>query len=360
MQFDRRTLLSMMGYGAGAAALSGLGLNRARAADANTITVLNWQGYGTDEAWALKIFKEKTGITVVHDYFNSEAEMVTKLRTNPGAYDVALIDTARTTQVAKLNILDPIDFSQIPNSADLQPFLKNNSNVTLDGKVYGCAWLWGMNSLAARSTVTPQPDSFQALADPKFAGRVALYDDAVNSVMLAALMTGQNPQNPSDLAGITKALKALKPNVKVLWSSEDQWDKSFAANEFDLSIYWSGSCARSRMNFHLPVDFIIPKEGAISWLDGLSVPNTSTRKAAAYKFINFMIDPGFYVEWATKVGAPASANQKAIEELPADNLIRTIHKPEYLQRMAMMGPLTNKQRNDFTNVWEEVKAYYAG
>ena len=34
---------------------------------AEEIRVLNWQGYGTDEAWSLELFKEKTGIDVVHD-----------------------------------------------------------------------------------------------------------------------------------------------------------------------------------------------------------------------------------------------------------------------------------------------------
>ena len=58
------------------------------------ITVLNWQGYGTDEAWAVEAFKKATGIEVVHDYFNSEPEMITKLRTNPGAYDVVLTNSS--------------------------------------------------------------------------------------------------------------------------------------------------------------------------------------------------------------------------------------------------------------------------
>jgi len=58
------------------------------------ITVLNWQGYGTDEKWAVEAFKKATGIEVVHDYFNSEPEMITKLRTNPGAYDVVLTNSA--------------------------------------------------------------------------------------------------------------------------------------------------------------------------------------------------------------------------------------------------------------------------
>ena len=30
-----------------------------KAAAAGTITVLNWQGYGTDEAWSVKAFTEK-------------------------------------------------------------------------------------------------------------------------------------------------------------------------------------------------------------------------------------------------------------------------------------------------------------
>ncbi|MGH6873938.1 MAG: spermidine/putrescine ABC transporter substrate-binding protein, partial [Aestuariivirgaceae bacterium] len=52
------------------------------------LRVLNWQGYGTDEKWALEQFQQQTGIKVVHDYFNSEQEMLTKLRTSPGTYDV--------------------------------------------------------------------------------------------------------------------------------------------------------------------------------------------------------------------------------------------------------------------------------
>jgi spermidine/putrescine transport system substrate-binding protein len=60
--------------------------------------VLNWKGYGTDEAFALKAFADATGIAVEHDYFNAEAEMLTKLRTNPGAYDVVLINSARTSK----------------------------------------------------------------------------------------------------------------------------------------------------------------------------------------------------------------------------------------------------------------------
>ncbi len=56
--------------------------------------VLNWQGYGSDEPWAIEQFEEMYDVKVVHDYFNSEDELLTKLRTSPGTYDVVLPNIA--------------------------------------------------------------------------------------------------------------------------------------------------------------------------------------------------------------------------------------------------------------------------
>ena len=47
-----------------------------------------------------------------------------------------------------------------------------------------------------------------------------------------------------------------------------EWNQFMSANEFDLATYWSGSASRSKTAFGLPVEFVIPKEGAIGWLDG--------------------------------------------------------------------------------------------
>jgi spermidine/putrescine transport system substrate-binding protein len=324
---------------------------------ATKITVLNWQGYGTDEAWAVKAFTEKTGIEVVHDYFSSEAEMLTKMRTNPGVYDVVLINSARNQQAAGESLLAPIDFSKLKNAAGLAPQLREHANLKTGGKVYGVSWVWGITSLATREG-SPKPDSYAALADPKYK-KVALFDDAVTGVAIGALLSGQDMNNPKNLAIVTEKLKAIKPNLQSLWSSEDQWNKAFAAKEFDLSVFWSGASVRSKRNAHLPVEFIVPKEGGIGWLDSLTIPASSKNPEAALTFIDYMIDPKFYVEWATKVGAPASANNAAMEQLPADDLNRQIHKPEYLASMTLQSALPDDRREAFNNLWQEVKAFYA-
>lgn len=353
MQYTRRGFVALTG----AALAAGLASSR-NARAATTITVLNWQGYGTDETWAVKAFTEKTGIQVVHDYFSSEAEMLTRLRTNPGAYDVVLINSARSQQAAGEDLLSTIDFSKLPNAEGLSPELRNHSNLKTNGKIYGAPWVWGITALAIRDG-DKTPDSYAALGDPAYAGRVALFDDAVTGVAIGALLSGQDMNHPTNLAAVKEKIKAFKPNVKLLWSSEDQWNKSFAAKEFDLSVFWSGASVRSRRNSKLPVTFVVPKEGGIGWLDSLSIPATAPHPDAGLAFINDMIDPNFYVEWATKVGAPASANAAAMEKLPADDLNRLIHKPEYLKTMTLQSALTDQEREAINNLWQEVKAFYA-
>ena len=340
----------------GAAAVAGLWA-RPGSAQAKEITVLNWKGYGTDEAFALKAFAEQTGITVKHDYFNSEPEMLTKLRTNPGAYDVVLINSARTQQAQAEGLIDPVDLATIANAKDLASALKDHANLKADGKTYGLAWLWGMNSLAVRQGISA--DSWTIFSDPKYAGKLALFDDAVTSVGIGALLTGQDANDPKDLAKITEVLKAMKPNVKLMWSSEDEWNKAFAASSFDISVYWSGAAVRSIRQHKLPVEFIVPKEGAIGWLDSLAVPTSSTKKEDALKFLNYMIDPTFYLTWAKEAGAPASANEGAMNKLPADDLNRQIHKADYLPKLTFMAALPDDRRQSFNDLWEEVKAFYA-
>jgi spermidine/putrescine transport system substrate-binding protein len=335
-----------------------LAAGRARAATTD-ITVLNWKGYGTDESFALKEFAAATGITVKHDYFNSEPEMLTKLMTNPGVYDVVLINSARTQQAQSAGLIDPIDLAVLPNAKDLAPALRDHPNLMAGGKAYGVSWVWGMNSLAVRHGKVTGADSFAIFLDPKYVGRLALLDDTATGIGIGALLTGQDINNPKDLNAVGDKLKAMKPNVKLLWSSEDEWNKAFAADAFDISVYWSGAAVRSKKKSNLPVDFIVPKQGAIGWLDGLSVPSSSTKKAAALRFINYMIDPGFYVTWSTQIGAPASANLVAMSQLPADDLNRQIHKPEYLTKLQFMSPMPDERRQAFNNLWEEVKASYA-
>jgi spermidine/putrescine transport system substrate-binding protein len=162
---SRRNFARSLALGALALAVGSLGT--AGAAAAKDLHVLNWQGYGTDEAWATKLFEERTGCKVVHDYFNSEEEMLTKLRTNPGTYDVVLINSSYTQGAAKEGLIQPIDTSKLANWKDLNPKLRDSPYLNTDGKTYGLSWVWGVTSFAYNTDdIKTQPDTIEALWDP--------------------------------------------------------------------------------------------------------------------------------------------------------------------------------------------------
>ncbi len=328
----------------------------AAGAQAAEIRVLNWNGYGTDLEWAVKAFEEKTGNSVVHDYFNSEQEMLTKLRTNPGAYDVVLINSAFTGQAEKEGLIQAIDTSGIANFADIAPNMATNPDLVPGGEVYGVAWTWGLTSFAINTDAVPTtPTSINVFWDEQYKGKIGWRDDALESVQFAALATGQDINDIKDLDAVKAKLAALMPQIKTFWSSENDWNQFMAAGDFVMAPYWSGSAARSIAK-GLPVEFVVPDEGAIGWLDGLSIPTGSKNVDAARAFINYMIDPEFYVRWEAE-GAPATANAKAAAALPDDSFNRTVlGNAEIVARVQFMQPVSEENRKAYLELWQELKA----
>ena len=339
-----------------AAAAAAIGA--AATAVADEIRVLNWNGYGTDEPWAVEAFTAATGHTVTHDYFNSEQEMLTKLRTNPGDYDVVLINSAYTGQARAEGLIQAIDVAGMRNVPDIAPNLMANEELAPGGEVYGVPWVWGITGFAYNTkSVDPAPTSLDDLWAPRFKGRVGWRDDPVESVQFAALATGQGINDIRDLDAVRAKLEALMPQIRTFWSSENDWNQFMSAGEFVVATYWSGSASRSKTKFGLPVEFVVPEEGAIGWLDGLSIAAGSMHVEAAKQFIDWMIDPEFYLRWDTEVGAPASANAAAAAALPADAFNRRVlGDPENVARVQVMKPVADADREAYLALWQELKA----
>lgn len=322
-----------------------------------TLHILNWQGYGSDEPWAVELFEQRYGVRIVHDYFSNEEELLTKLRTSPGVYDVVLPNNVYMPIAIREGLLEPIDTSLIPNFKDVDPTLQRVPEFMDGDQLYAVSWTWGATSFAFNTDRVEGPiDSIQALWDPRFAGRVGWWDDSLTSVQLAALATGQDPNNPADLNAIRDKLLALKDQIQVLWTSEDEWNRFMAAGAFDIGVYWSGSVARSQKFFGLPVEFVIPEEGAMAWLDGWAIPKGAPNRELAHKWIDFMISPEFYVRWDTEVGAPASSNLAAMQQLPEDSFNRQVlANPDVVARLVFMKPISEEQRVRYLQLWQEVK-----
>lgn len=323
---------------------------------ADEIRVLNWQGYGTDLDWAIAAFTERTGHTVVHEYFTSEQEMLTKLRTNPGAYDVVLVNSAFTGQAASEGLLAPIDTSKITNFADLDPGLTGNEDLNPGGALLGVPWTWGLTSIAVNTGDFPTaPTSLSLMWDPALKGRVSIRDDGLEAVQFAAMASGQNINDIKDMDAVKEKLTTLLPQITTFWGSENDWNQFMAAGDFAVATYWSGSASRSIAK-GLPIAFVVPEEGAIGWLDGLSVPASSTHQDAALAFIDWMVDPAFYTKWDAE-GAPATSNVKAAAALPDTSFNRKVlGDPAVVAKVQFMRPVSDENREAYLKLWQDLKA----
>ena len=327
------------------------------AAFAADVHVLNWKGYGTDEPWAVAAFEKATGNKVINDYFNSEQEMLTKIRTNPGLYDVVMINAAFNDQATTEGLIEPIDTSKIPNYADIGAEKAKSPMLVHDAKVYGVPWVWGLTALAVNDkSFDKTPTSIQVMWDAAHKGRVVLRDDALEAMQFGAIATGQSINDIKDLDKVKAKLASLMPQIRTFWSAENDWNQMVAGNQIDVGTYWSGSAARAKKNFKLPVTFVVPEEGAVGWLDAFSIPKGSKNVEGAQAFINYMIDPGFYTEWDNKVGAPVSANTKAVGELPADSFNRVVMgDPKVASRIQFQAPVSDANREKYLAIWQELK-----
>lgn len=282
--------------------------------------------------------------------------MLTKLRTNPGAFDVVLINAAFFPNVYGEGLLQAIDTSKVENFANVAPDFAANDAINSGGSLYGVPWTWGLTSFAVNSSsVGEVPTSISIMWDPAYEGRVSIRDDGLEAVQFAALATGQNINNITDMDAVEAKLTELMPQIRTFWGSENDWNQFMASGEMDIATYWSGSAARSQ-SAGLPIEFVVPDEGAIGWLDVLAVPSASENAEAAHAFINWMIDPAFYVEWDAN-GAPASANTAAAAALDADAFNRRVlGDPAVAAKVQFMEPVSDADRKAYLTMCQALKA----
>lgn len=323
------------------------------------IYILNWKGYGSDESWAWEMFNKKyPDVEIIHDYYSSNEELLTKLRTDPGTYDAVLIGNTWGTTAMEKGILEVIDPTFLSNYPDLSTNLKELPDMRKGDIVYGIPWCWGATAIAYNNEeIEEEITSMNVFWDPKYKGKIVWQDYFLDNVMFAAIALGQDPNDPSDLDAIKQKLVDLMPQLSTFWASEEEFNQLFAAGEFLLGTYWSGSTARAA-GMGLPISFVVPEEGAIGWVDSWAIPKDAPNIDAAMMWINFMISPEFYLEWDAKVGAPVPSNEVTLAQLPESSLNKQIlGDPEVQDRLIFYRALSEEVKQEWLEIWHEVKAY---
>src|SRR5258705_3561530 len=141
------------------------------------LNVVAWEGY-TQPDW-VKAFEQQTGCQVHAKYGGSSDEMVTLMRQGGGSqYDMVSASGDASLRLIRGGNVQPVNVNLIPSWKDFIPQLQSPAHNTVDGKHYGVSLQWGPNTLLWNTKNVPDaPDSWAALYDAKYKGKVTVPDN---------------------------------------------------------------------------------------------------------------------------------------------------------------------------------------
>jgi len=269
----------------------------AASAQAETLRLLTWGGYAPEKV--VEMFKAETGIDVEVTNSNNE-EMISKLRATGGAgFDLAQPSQDRITSAqAEYDIYKPINLSKIDAGQMITSMLEGTKkNTSLDGKVYGVPHVWGTSALTVNTAKAGDIKDYLDLCNPKYAGKVT-YRMKRPTLIAFAFSMGMDPfaayndkaKYQDILDKVQAKLIECKPNVKAYWSGGDALINLIRSNEVVAAMAWDGS--GWKVHAEKPeVKTIAPTSGALGWIDTFALPKKTKAEDAAYKWINFVMQP---------------------------------------------------------------------
>jgi spermidine/putrescine-binding protein len=326
-----------------------------------SLSLLVWEGYA-DPSF-VQPFEESHHCKVSASYMGSSDELVAKLRGGSAAnYDVISPSSDVAASIARTGLAAPLDLSKLPAYSQLSSKLRDLPLVKANGLVYGVPFMWGPDPLLYDTTAFAQPpDSWTVFWDPKYKGKLSVWDD-LSTVYMAAQVLGYDKPDPSQLynltddqlAAVRKKLIELKPNIRKMWATGGELTNLFQNHEVVAAMGWPLMTNQLR-RLHFPIGETIPKENTTGWIDHLMISGASSRKELATEFLEYMIEAQTQKK-VTDVTHYTPANPAAAQFLTPEE-IKGLHldNPDaYMQRIYFWQDVPRRAK--YNEIWNEVKA----
>jgi spermidine/putrescine transport system substrate-binding protein len=308
---------------------------------AETLRLLTWGGYAPDNVIAL--FEKKYPDIKVAVTLSNNEEMIAKLRATGGAgFDLAQPSHDRIFAAQKeYGIYKPIDISKVDTSAVAPTLLAGvKANATINGKLYAVPHQWGTSGLMADVTKAPGAKSWADLCNPQYKGktsmrlrRTILLGTAFGMGKDPFALYGKPDEYKKMLDEVGQKLIACKGNIRAYWEGGTDLEGFMLSGEVVLSEAWD-STAFKLYGQNKNIVFVPPSTGALAWIDTFAIPAKGQADDAAYKWINFVMQPDIVTLMSNSTGAIAAVNN-GIELLPADKkaAVEAAFKPADLQNL---------------------------
>jgi putative spermidine/putrescine transport system substrate-binding protein len=281
------------------------------------LNLIAWEGY-TQPQW-VKPFEQQTGCQVHSKYAGSSNEMVTLMRQGGGSqYDMVSASGDASLRLIRGGDVQPVNVNLIPSWKDFMPQLKSPAHNTVDGKHYGVSLQWGPNTLLWNTKDVPTPNSWSALYDPKYKGKVTVPDNPIQIADAALYLSKKQPnlgiKDPYELTqdqfnAAVNLLKQQKPLIKKYWALASDEIDLFKSGDAVVGASWPYQ-TNTLDAAKVPVKDKIPSEGATGWADTWMLSSHAKHPNCAYLWMKYISQPKPQAEQAIYFGE-TPANLKA-------------------------------------------------
>jgi putative spermidine/putrescine transport system substrate-binding protein len=330
-----------------AASLAALTASAPAAAQQKTFYVA---GYGgsfekTMRDEVIPDFEKKHGVKVEYVAGNS-TDTLAKLQAQKGnqQIDVAIVDDGPMYQAIQLGFCGKIQ--GLP-AADLYEAARFKDDRAVAIGLVGTGLMYNTRYFAEKGW--PAPTSWNDLKDPKFKSLIVIppinNTYGLYTLLMFAKMNGGGEKN------IEPGFKVIKDqvnaNVLAYEPSPGKMTELFQSGQAVLAVWGTGR-VQSFANTGFPVDFVYPKEGAVTLLASACPIEKANASPVASDFIKAMLEPKMQLILLKDYGyGPVN---------------KTVQVPPELAKMAPIGERAaklynpdwttiNAQREDWTKRW---------
>ena len=325
-------------------------LGRGASEGERVLNLYIWSNYIAPET--VKKFEERHGVRVNLDVYDTNEALLSKVQAGNVPYDVLCPSNYVVEILARQGLLAALDHARLPNLRHLDPrFVDRDYD---RGNRHSIPYFWGSAGIGYRKSAAGAVDSWAALWDPRFKGRVLMLDDPRETLGAALKWKGRslNATSMGELREAQALLVRQKPLVKVYDSAN--YHDVLLSGDVVVAHGWNGQFAKV-MDQDEDLDYVVPKEGSSLFIDCLVIPAKAPHQDLAHAFLDFVMEPEIAAEICMSMGY-STPNRGAVAHLPAK--VRQNHaifpSDEEIARLELIRDV-GEATVLYDRLWTEVK-----
>ena len=352
--------LSLMGAMAGAAQ-----------ADDKVLHVYNWSDYIAPDTIAN--FEKESGIKVVYDVFDSNETLEAKLLAGKSGYDIVVPSNNFLAKQIKAGVYQELDKSKLSNYENLNTSLLKAVSVSDPDNKHAFPYMWGSigigyNPEKVKAALgVDKIDSWDVLMKPENIAKlkscgVSFLDSPTEMLPVALHYLGlpTDTTKKADLKQAEDLFMKIRPSIGYFHSSK--YISDLANGNICVAVGYSGDIQQAKSRAaeaggKVKVAYDIPKEGAGSFYDMVAIPKDAENVEAAYKFMNYLLEPKVMAAITNSVRFP-NGNEKATALVDKDITSDPgIYPPADVQaKLYAIADLPATTQREMTRSWTKIKS----